>query len=79
MQEVSTDKASPQTEQQKNFLLTCHAPALLAFIQPLERLLAFPHYDTNDGRNENKVGPLVAPGTVLRYEEATDLIAPQIP
>ena len=76
MQEFTADKASPQTDYQKNFLLTCQAPALLAFIQPLEKLLAFPHYDSHDGRNENKVGPLVAAGTVLRHEDPTDLIAP---
>ena len=77
MKEFTADKAATQTESQKNFMLTNNAPALLACISPLEKLLAVPHYDTEDGRNEKKVGPLVAAGTVLRYEEATDLVAPQ--
>ena len=37
MQEFSFDKASQsQTENQKNFFLTCESPALLALIEPLE-------------------------------------------
>ena len=77
MQEFSFDKANQsQTENQKNFFLTCESPALLALIQPLEEKLLAPHYNTADGRNDKKVGPLVAPAAVLRYRSTQMKIRP---
>ena len=79
MQEFSFDKGSlAQTENQKNFFLTCESPALLALVEPLEEKLLAPHYNTTDGRNEKNVGPLVAAGAVLRHEDFTDENPPPV-